>query len=164
MKEIVKVTLYRCYSVAQADEAWKFWGYKKYPKHGSIINMFRAQWRVDLEIKLFAEIIISNAAAYVAGGALNANDIDEFAQFFTDKPEVGACIGYSSSYQLREDILKYAKAPPDEWPNIVSKRLPLNNIADTKLLAGVVMGCAQYARFASTAINLVKQSTNSGQC
>ena len=70
---------------------------------------FRPNWRVELEQKLFAEIIISNAAAYVAGGVLDSGGIDEMARFFTTDPRVGDCIGYSSNARLREDILEYAE-------------------------------------------------------
>lgn len=158
MTDEVKQALGKCVSLAFSDDTWRFWGFPKRPKHGSFWNKFRPKWRVDIEQTLFAEIIISNAAAYVAGGVLDSDGVDEMARFFTTDPQVGDCIGYSSSTRLREDILEYAEAPVDEWPSILTGRLPINSITDKKLAASVLVGCAQYSRVASIAIDLVRRS------
>ena len=156
MTEEVKQAFSRCVSLAFSDDSWRFWGLKR-PKHGSFWDKFRPAWRVDLETKLFAELIITNAAAYVAGGVLDTDGVDELARFLTRYPGVGACIGYSSYTRLTEDILEYAEAPVDDWPSILTARLQIDSIADKKLAASVLVGCAQFSRVASIMIDQVKQ-------
>lgn len=157
MTEKAKQALGRCVSLAFSDDTWRFWGFPERPKHGAFLNKFRSAWRVDLERKLFAEIIITYAAAYVAGGVLDSEGVDEMTRFFTTDPHVGNCIGYSSSARLREDILTYAKAPVDDWPSLLIGRLPIDSIADKKLAASVLVGCSQFSRVASIAIDLVRR-------
>lgn len=157
MTEEVKQALRKCVSLAFSDDTWRFWGFPKRPKHGSFWNKFRPKWQVQLEQRLFAEIIITHAAAYVAGGVLDSDGIDEMVQFFTNDPQVGNCIGYSSSARLRKDILEYAKSAADEWPGIIADRLLIDSIADKGLAASVVFGCSQFSRVATIAIELVRR-------
>lgn len=106
MKEDAQKALKRCVSLAFSDDLWRFWGFPKRPKYGSFVNKFRPKWRVELERKLFAEIIISNAAAYVVGGVLDSDGLDEFVRFFTADARLCNCIGRNSSTHLRNDILE----------------------------------------------------------
>lgn len=156
MTEEVKQALEKCVSLAFCDYTWRFWGFPKRPKYGSFWNKLRPKWRVELEQKLFAEILISNIAAYVAGGALDSDGVDELVRFFTTDPQIGNCIGYSSGDHLRDDIFEYAKAPADEWSGILTGRLPLNSITDKRLAASILFGCSQFSRVATIAIDLVR--------
>lgn len=157
MKEEVKQALGSCVSLVFSDHAWRFWGFPKRPKHGAFWDKFRPKWLVEFEQKLTAEIITTNAAAYVVGGVLDEDCVDELARFLTTEPRVGDFIGYSSSSQLREDILEYAEASVDDWPTILMERLSIDKIEDKNLAASVLVGCAQYTAVATIAIDLARR-------
>ena len=157
----IRSVLQRSVSLAFSDISWQFYGYQKRPVHGSIANRIRPSWRVALERSIFAEIIITNVAAHVAGGQMGIEAVSELADFFTHDPKVGACIGHTSSRGLQEAILEYANAPTDEWSGILASRLDIDRVADKQLAAHLLVACAQFPRVASLMIAQVQQNFRS---
>lgn len=162
MTEEVKIVLSRCIASAFSDETWRSWGFPKRPKHGWVWDKFRPNWRVNLEAKIFSEIIITHAAIHVAAGVLSTNGIDELTRVFTNTPGIGAIIGYNSNLRMQKDILEYAEAPEGEWLEILMKRLRYREIKDKKLAANILICCAQFSVVVPIMINKIRKDSYIG--
>ncbi len=161
MEQPISHVIATCLQTVLRDEIWLDFGFTKRPKYGTLIQMIRPRWRVEIEKVVLKEMVIVLTAAHVIAGVISSKDIEQIADAYTTTSDVVRSLGYASRNEalihLRNSIEEYSKLPPDQWPNTLVNHINPSNIPNEKIAARIMLGCAQFGTAAKNMINVLKQ-------
>jgi hypothetical protein len=167
-KLLLKVTQLSL-STALSDSAWKLFGYSRRPTYGKFVQKFRPKWKVEIERKLFRELIISHIAAHVLAGVISIKTVEQvvnyFVEFFYVKNGCGLdCLGYASQKEAERDmystVLGYAKTPLESWGGMLMDRISVNLVPKNKESMEIIAGCIKFSQVAQLIIRQIKIQQN----
>jgi len=129
-------------------------GFRKYPKYGSIVQGFRRRWKVQLERLLGNEIIALTIAAQITARQMMPPDrtrlLEDAVSSLTMSAGVAEACGFRSSMDaasyFNKAVSEYIEVPSYEgWPRLFVARIAPETIPDHSIAVRILAGCVKFA-------------------
>ena len=143
-----------CLSISQSDKVWQLLDYPGCPRHGSIAQLFRPSWKVELERRLRGTLFSIALAANVLAGRLSDGQLRGVAEKvgLALGPNAGL-LGYSSPEalvsQLPTAVRAYVSSPPQEWSQVFLAQAVPGPLPDNSAVQRLSAGAHRVASYAA---------------
>ena len=138
-----------CLSSVMRDESWQDIGFSGRPRVGSSILSFRTSWQVNLEKRVFQEMLVAFTAAHALAGRITVDEVASVVAAYTSNPELVEALGYPSrenaTEHLTKSIAQYVQMPLGQWHYLLARQIKPGSIPDKALSARLQAGCIQFA-------------------